>query len=120
MTGFAYAKIAQTATNLLAKFGQQVTFVSVTEAAYSTTTGGAAVTEVETLVTGVMLEYKTAEIDGTRVQEGDVRVYMEAKQGIDPKAGDKMLIDSVTWQVITSRPLKPGPVIVLHDLQLRR
>ena len=120
MTGFAYAKIARTATDLLSKFGQSITFVSTSEAAYSTATGGAVVTEIESSVVGVTLDYKSSEIDGTRVQQGDVRVYMEAKQGLSPKAGDKIIIDSFAWQVVASRPLKPGPLTVLHDMQLRR
>lgn len=120
MSGFNYTKITETAKRLLERFGQEVTLVMRSEGAYNTATGSSVITETSITANGVMLDYKDSEIDGTRVQQGDVRCFMESKADAIPKSGDLVVIDSINWTLVEPKKLKPGPVLVLYDLQLRR
>lgn len=106
MTAFDYARSQQTAERLIARFGQ-----------VGKHRRGATDTPIKLAV----LEYAAREIDGTRVQVGDRRIYISpiGAPG-DMRAGDK-IIDAagVPYVIILASPMSPAGIVAYWDLQAR-
>lgn len=119
---FNYAKIAATASALVAKFGQAITVTRVAAGgAYDPATGAVeGGTAVAVNGIGVALDYAQREIDGTIIQSGDRRILIAASLSITPSAGDSLaLAGGQMLRVMSSKPLSPAGIIVLHEVQAR-
>lgn len=124
---FDYAELAGTALELLEEFGQAVTIQAAAlspeyDPATGTVAGGLLTSYTGT---GAVFDYATRDIDGTQVQAGDQRLLLAVTctDGTDmpePVAGNLAVLGSTTWRVMNSRPLAPGGVTVVHEVQLRR
>lgn len=114
-----YAEMAATASELLAEFGQDVTLVRGMTGTYVPATGTATVSVSNSYGKGVALDYDQRDIDGTKIRQGDQRVYLSVEVGVTPQTGDALLISGKTWKVIASRTLAPAGVAVIHDCQVR-
>lgn len=117
---FNYPKTAATAKRLLDRFGQPVMLTRTTPGTYAPATGTATDTTATHTGIGAKLDYAQRDIDGTLIKVGDCRVYIAPDLTVTPQTGDKITIGSETWNVITSRPLEPAGVVVLHDVQVRK
>lgn len=65
--------------------------------------------------------FKKADNNGTLVEKDDV-LFLVSTKGvtIDPDLANRMIVDSVTYQVVRIDPLKPGPVIMLWKIHVRK
>jgi len=115
-----YAKTAIKVRAQLAKAGQTVTLTRINPDWYDPETSSVYSTTDAFTGPGVALDYSQREIDGTAVQRGDQRAYLDPLIGATPQTGDTLTLGGEVFQVVTSRPLAPGGVVVLHEVQLRR
>lgn len=111
--------MALTARTLLQRFGQSVTLTRTTVSAINGATGAHTSTTSTFTGYGAALDYMTNEIDGTRVQSGDLKLYLEATD-TPPVIGDTCTIDAKLYRVLNVETLSPAGTPALYTLQLRR
>jgi hypothetical protein len=121
---FDYAATAAEAAELLAEFGQSVTLTRNTPGAYNPETGAVSVSGATHTGMGCAFDYAQSDIDGTEIKRGDQRLYLSPKKSDGsamptPQTGDTVTIGAAVYAVMASRPLAPGGIVVLHDVQLR-
>ncbi|AWK13636.1 hypothetical protein SK355_09500 [Candidatus Fukatsuia symbiotica] len=68
-------------------------------------------------LTGVITRYTTGEIDGTLIQQGDIKMFATAETEI--RQGDHLLIEGKAHRVIQVTPVKPATLLLCYQLQLR-
>lgn len=73
--------------------------------------------EVRFTAVGVKTEYAPGEIDGTVIENGDVRIVFTAEEEI--KTGDLIDVGGVSHRVVKPNPVKPGAVVLCYKSQLR-
>lgn len=111
-----YSNLASTVTRLLTKFGQAVTFVHTTQGTYNPATGArSGDTTANVTGYGVTYPYTLGEIDGTMVQESDLRMITDAAA----QKGDAITVDSVVYRVVRVENIKPAGTGVAYMVQLR-
>lgn len=66
---------------------------------------------------GVEVKYEQNEIDGTTIKAGDRR-FKVADLPL-PTTSDKLVVDSVILNIISTQPVQPGAVTLLWTLQCR-
>ncbi|MDK9951527.1 hypothetical protein [Enterobacter ludwigii] len=111
-----YERMQATATRMIKQNG--VTY-NVTRKGTVTVVGGVE-HKTEGLhfkATGVKTEYAPGEIDGTVIENGDVRIVFTAEQEI--KTGDLVDVDGLAYRVVKPNPSKPGAVVICYKTQLR-
>ncbi|WP_368544371.1 hypothetical protein [Enterobacter soli] len=112
-----YRRMRATATRLLTDNGK----------AYQLTRGGGAIRdssgkEVTTpattaVVTGVITEYSSREIDGSLIATGDKK--LAATFETEVRIDDRIEIDGKKWRVVQPNPVKPADVLISYNIQLR-
>lgn len=112
-------EMAAVALELLTEFGEAVSFTRTTEGAYDTATGTTAAGS-DSVFTGfgAPIDYDNNEIDGTVIQQGDVRLYVNAVTTL-PLPADKVTLDSVQYRVMNTRKYTINSEHVLYELQIR-
>jgi hypothetical protein len=118
---FDYLDAQATADDLIAEFGAPVTLSTQAGASFDPITGAPVTpsSPVNITGTGVKLQYKSGEIDGTVILVGDCKLLLSTRQV--PLIGMVVVLAGETWRVIAADPLSPASgVIVLWTLQLRR
>ena len=115
---FNYADMQGTATSLVTYFGQTLTFTRSTEGTYSAATLSA--TETASTFTGIGVEanYRTMEIDGTRIISGDKKLIMNAMTTA-PAEGDIVAVNSTDYRVMSVMAKNPAGTIITYELQVR-
>lgn len=73
--------------------------------------------DIQFTATGVKTDYAPGEIDGTVIENGDVRIVFTAEEEI--KTGDLIDVDGVSHRVVKPNPVKPGAVVLCYKSQLR-
>ncbi|WP_340617529.1 hypothetical protein [Xenorhabdus entomophaga] len=68
-------------------------------------------------VTGVKVQYKPHEIDGSLILSTDIKMVFSPD--IEIKKGDHVLVDSVWLRVIEPNPIKPADIALCYQSQLR-
>lgn len=65
--------------------------------------------------------FKKENNNGTLIEENDV-LFMMSTRGIviDPELANRIVVDSVTYQVVRIDPLKPGPVKMFWYVHARK
>ena len=106
----------------LTEYGRTATLRKVTEGTYDPTTGtttGGGTTDA-TVTIGPLLSYKNFEIDGTRIKAEDRKVIM-ATSGVAtaPDSGDRIIIGSTTYTVITMKAYDVNGTTFAYVLQVR-
>lgn len=115
-----YAGLADTAARLLADKGQVISFSRQTGGTFDPVLGsesGASTTAFTG--NGAAFGYNNAEIDGTVVQRGDVRLIVESTTTV-PVQNDQCTVDSVVYRVMAVEPIAPGGITVINKVQLRK
>jgi hypothetical protein len=115
-----YDEVSAIADELLVEFGAPALLTRVTPGSYDpatgTTTGDVTTTWTGT---GAKFDYEQKDVDGTKVREGDQRVYLSTVGIVNPHTGDTLTIGGVVLNVVVSRQLKPASTAVLYDVQVR-
>ncbi|CNF22612.1 TPA: hypothetical protein PXN96_003894 [Yersinia enterocolitica] len=68
-------------------------------------------------VIGVISSYSPGEIDGTLIQNGDVK--MSATADVEIRIGDLIMVDGKKHRVIKPNPVKPAALLICYKPQLR-
>lgn len=115
-----YDELASTATELLAEFGMPVTIVHKGVAVYNVVSGKNTSPETSEEGIGMELDYSSGELNALVLSTD--RKIMLAPGGIavQPKKGDKVVIDGVTYAIENVKRTAPGGVVVLYELQARK
>lgn len=68
---------------------------------------------------GVPLGYKSKDIDGTLIKQGDQRCLVAPQIAAAPKPGHTLTASGTTYNVVAVERVAPAGVPVLYKLQLR-
>ena len=114
-----YSETAADATEAIREFGQAIIITHLTSGAYNPATG--TVSNTSTVQTGVAVEldYNVSEIDGVLIQRGDKKllVSISGMTAIAPE--DTCTVGGVAYTVKSVKPLSPGGVVLLYEVQAR-
>ncbi|MDN0096564.1 hypothetical protein [Yersinia rohdei] len=72
--------------------------------------------EAHTII-GVISSYSPGEIDGTLIQNGDVK--MSATADIEIRIGDLIMVNGKKHRVIKPNPVNPAALLICYKPQLR-
>ena len=111
---FDYSRIAGTAEKLILNFGRAIT---VRQTSRSGTAYAPTITNTDTEVTGVGLNFSDAEINGTSIKQGDIKYLIKTSLVIDETS--KIVDGGNVYAVVNSEKIKPGDTLVLYKLQAR-
>jgi len=116
---FDYATLKKTATSLITKFGASVIITRDVGRRFDPATGKylTGLTTTSTLK-GVRAQFDTREKSGQTVQEGDVRLLVQAGV-IVPNINDTLTFDAVTYRVMNVMAESPSGTDVYYDLHCR-
>lgn len=114
-----YTQMKSVASRLLTDKGQSLTFSRETSSGFNPVTGVNTTSTSTYTGNGASFNYNKAEIDGTLVQRGDIRLLLEAVT-TEPEQGDTVTIDSIIYRVMSVSPTSPAGTVVLYELQLRK
>lgn len=119
---FNYAKTAATADRLIKRFGKTATLrrTLADPSTYNPATGVVAQpVETQTTCSAVVIPYGDKLIDGTLIRQGDKQAFVAVVNVSEPKAGDFLLWEGVSYTVMNSKTLAPAGVNVIYELQVR-
>lgn len=115
-----YSGLAATAAKLLAEKGQTISFSRQTGGSFDPALGAESGASTTTFTgNGAAFGYNNAEIDGTVVQRGDVRLIVESTATV-PEQDDECTVDSVVYRVMAVEPISPAGITVINKVQLRK
>lgn len=110
---------AERVSALLNRVGQMVTYKRVTGQSYDTATGVNTVTYTDYSIRASIREYSPRDIQGA-VRIGDRKAQIAgADIAFTPAKDDKLVIDSLTWAIVSIETRKIGEDACLHILQIR-
>ena len=111
--------LRKVASKLMARFGGVVTIRRITAGAYNTSTGSAAETTADTVVSGVLEDVNLREVNDL-VQAGDKRLMIAAADlSFTPTTADRVLISNVQHQVIRVTTIEQDNTPITYELILR-
>ena len=111
--------IAATASRLLKKSGDAVTLCYVRGGAVDPATGeGYAGEKIEITGYGYPGAYRSADVDGTTVKSGDIRLTLE-KISTPPEKGWAARVDCRSYRVMDVRKVRKSAADVIYICQLR-
>jgi hypothetical protein len=111
--------LRKVASKLMAKFGGEVTINRVTAGAYNPTTGTASETVAGTVVRGVMEDVNVREVNDL-IQSGDKRLTIAAADlTAAPSTADRVVVGTVTHQIIRVATIEQDNTPITHELILR-
>lgn len=113
-----YSSLRSVASALISAKGRNVVLRSRSATSYDPTTSTSGGSLTDTSLMAVVSNYPVRNIDGTRVQQGDLKVMMVSS--IAPKVGDGLLIDGVEHDVLGVRELNPGGIVLTYTVQVRQ
>ena len=110
----------ESAIESLQESGELAVFSYATTPVYDADTGdlisgGTAGTQT---AYGYPENYSTAEIDGSNIMRGDIKLICSAG-ALRPVVGWSCLLDSVTYRVMNCEPIRESGVDVIYYVQLR-
>lgn len=116
---FDYKTLRKTANSLIANFGAAITIKRDVGRRFDPTTGKylTGLTTTNKLK-GVRAQFTLREKSGQTVQEGDVRLLVQAGV-IVPIINDNLTFDSVTYRVMSVMAESPSGTDVYYDLHCR-
>lgn len=112
----------ETASRLLGTYGKELTLRRDVRSDYRPASGDFLVeTHIDDTFRGFFVDYNAKQIDGTLVQAGDRQVLAAAKDLPEaPRAGDHVMIDAETWDVIHVKADWSGEQVALYTMQVRK
>ena len=112
--------IADTATTLLAKFGEAVSLTYETDEVRNPATGEVTTPASENVVPGFGYpsRFQNAEIDGTVIKRSDTRLILN-KVDEEPEQGWRAQVQGKTFRVMDVQPITKSGADVIYICQLR-
>lgn len=115
-----YTALASTAARLLNDKGQTVTFSRQTGGTFDPILGQTSGASTTTFTgKAAAFGYNNAEIDGTVIRSGDVRLVVETTTTV-PATDDLCTVNSVQYRVMNVEPIAPAGTTVINKVQLRK
>lgn len=119
-----YSRAVALAKRLIDKKGQDVTLRRIqplTPRDPSKPWAGRPAQPVDEVVTMVFLDFEQNYIDGTTVQQGDLRAYLAAADATAaPTLKDVVIRNGVKMNIVKCSPLAPAEQEIFFELQVRR
>jgi hypothetical protein len=110
--------MTDTASRLIAKFGQQATIER--EGNPPVNPWDPPGTTVSHPCTVAVVRYQFDYMDGTLIERDDRRVFLSVERlTIEPETSDRLVIDGVTYSLVSIHPLAPDGVVRFYELQAR-
>jgi len=120
MTGLLDTRMRAAAERLISRFGKAMTLTREVVGTYVASTGTSPVTATSYPVVGVFGSPSKAMLDMGEAVAGDMSVLLAAKaMSVEPQPGDKLVVDSVTWQIMATRSIWSGELVALYELLAR-
>jgi hypothetical protein len=111
--------LRKVASKVITKFGGEVTIRSITVGAYNTSTGTAAETTSDTVLRGVLEDVNVREVNDL-IQSGDKRLTVAAADvAAAPQTADRVVISSVSHQIIRVNTVEQDNTAITYELILR-
>jgi len=122
---FDYSSLAATATRLIEKFGRSVTLTkkgSTSTTAGKPWQGGTAVDSTSTSIKAVADQTASATLadafrEDTRVKSSDTLIIIDG--AVEPEEGDKLVDGTQTYEIVSTRSLKPGDTALAYFVAMR-
>ena len=116
-----YSGLSSTSSRMIREKGKPISVTLITPGAYnpSTSTKAPDIEEV-TATYGVQTSFSNRDVNGTSILATDVRLLIAAgslSRTLVP--GDRVSIGGVSYGVVISKTIGPGPLDLLHIVQLR-
>lgn len=113
-------KQAQTAANLLAKYGEPVTVTFTNWAQYNPITGASSGSSTTSTVTavGYPSKYHAKDLDGVVIQAGDIRLILELITPI-PVIGCFVSINGTSYRIMDIQSIRLSGQDVIFICQIR-
>ncbi len=114
-----YSDLATTAKELLAEFGQVITITRKAGNTYDPVTGiTTAGTATDYLPKGILKQYKSHLIDGTRILATDRELVID--DTVEPMMTDTITIGGESWTPIILGESNPAGTPLVYKIQVRR
>lgn len=113
-----YSKTAADATEAIREFGQTVT-ITHTTGVYDPATGAVSSAGTTQTGTAVELEYSVSEIDGVLIQRGDKKLLVSVSGITAIEPNDTCTVGGMVCIVKNVKPLSPGGIVLLYEVQVR-
>ena len=112
--------IVDTATTLLAKFGEAVSLTYETDEVRNPATGEVTTPASESVVSGFGYpsRYQNAEVDGTVIKRSDTRLILN-KVDEEPAQGWRAQVQGKAFRVMDVQPITKSGADVIYICQLR-
>ena len=111
--------LERVASNVIAKFGGDVTVRYVTAGSYNTTTGTIAESTSDTNIKGVLEDVNLREVNEL-IQAGDKKLTVAAKDlPSAPETKDRILISGVSHQIVRAETTEQDNTAIVYELYLR-
>lgn len=114
MPSFDYASAALTAQSLIRQFGGPVTLVRP-GALEGPSHAKEPTPSIELSMIGVRLGTKLRDSTGRLTGQYEDLLYISTETGVTPMKGDKVKLDSATYEIREIRPLAPVGVVVYWE-----
>jgi hypothetical protein len=112
---FNYEGLHQTATDLIKRFGTDMTLREMTAAG----TFDPTLTPQDQPCVGVVSRFSAREIDGVRVLRSDRKVFLSAESAV-PTIKHRLKTDDGVYQILEVVTMKPATVALVYVLQVRK
>jgi hypothetical protein len=121
-----YTSLANKATNLITKFGCDLTIKRNSLGTFNASLGSySSLSTLTCTIKGVIrapLRYKFGDrfADGTEIVAGDREVILSSSATLTPIVGDLLTIGSDDYNVVTVLPVEPGGVQLIYKALVRK
>ena len=115
-----YSETAADATEAIREFGQAVAITHYTAGVYDPATGSVSNTETLQNGTAVELDYNVSEIDGVLIQRGDKKLLVSVSGIVAIEPNDTCSLGAALYIVKNVKPLSPGGIVLLYEVQVRK
>jgi len=117
-----YAKLSDTALSLIDDNGRDLVLRNTSGGVYDTLTNSiTGATVVDENVRGVMSGYSKMQVDNKNIKVGD-KLFILPARGISGEVNqDTVIIDgSDEWYAIKVDEIRPGDVVIMYKVQVRK
>jgi hypothetical protein len=114
-----YSNLSSTASSLLERFGQGVTFERESGSAYDPATSQVLTTTESFIANAAAFKFNIENIDYANVLATDLKLIVESNGTYVPQEGDVATIALKKYSVVAVSPLSPAGVPVTFSCQLR-
>ena len=111
-----YSNLATTATSLLTKYGQTITFRS--KQSYDPVTGVASGSASDNTTIGLFQRIPNSLIDGTRIKTGDRLIVID--NSYEPSMNENVVIGSGIWSIQEIEEVNPAGTGLVYFVRIRK